>query len=499
MKKLKVSPGAVGLIDSLREVGYDFKSSIADLIDNSIGADASNVCVDIKSDDGEVPPYVMIADNGMGMDSVQLKEAMRYASSQKTYTKKDLGKYGLGLKTASLSQCRELTVASKPKPQSGTRPRLNIMKWDITEVYVENDWIVLQPSLQELSSWERNLIQKNLSDKNHGTVVLWSDLMEIHPLLRDKDSRKKEKYLLSLIKEVKEHLSMVFHKFMEDAVRGRKQLKITVAQQLLKPWNPFCPEESTESLDISEPEVSYTDKQDTNKKSKIIISPYILPNKEEFSSEENWKKAGPEGKWNRQQGFYFYRNGRMLQSGGWSRLRAPDEHTKLLRVAVEFYPALDRHFEINISKMKATIPSQIREQVKKLVTEWAIQANKRYRGQNKKHSQPLSSKKNRSSVSDKKDQTYQNIEKSFYGIKFVRGTKHQNRLVASKSGKTGQLKIVLPVEHPAAGLFEKKRGKISDMRDFCYVLLALLEAVKSNRIKPRDIPLQKLYEELRKI
>ena len=497
MKRLKVPPGAMGLIESLREVGYDFKSSIADLIDNSIGADASKVCVDINCDDGEFPPYVMIADNGRGMDSGQLKEAMRYASSQ-TYTKKDLGKYGLGLKTASLSQCRELTVASKTKPKSGTRPRLNIMKWDITEVYVKNDWILQQLDVEELNSWEQILIQKNLKD-NHGTVVLWSDLREIHPLLRDKDSRKKAKYLLSLIEEVKEHLSMVFHRFMEGSVRGRKQLKITVAQELLKAWNPFCPEESTESLDISEHEVSYTDRQGINKKSKIIISPYILPNKEEFSSEENWKKAGPEGKWNRQQGFYFYRNGRMLQSGGWSRLRAPDEHTKLLRVAVDFYPALDRHFGINISKMKATIPQHIKEQVKKLVTDWASQANKRYRGQSKKHSQSLSSKKNRSSVSGKKSQTYQSMERELYGINFVRGTEHQNRLVASKSGKTGQLKIVLPVEHSVSRLFEKKRGKISDIRDFGYVLLALLEAVKSNRVKPRDIPLQKLYEELNKI
>ncbi len=499
MKKLRVPPGAVGLIESLREVGYDFKSSIADLIDNSIGADASKVCVEINCDDGEFPPYVLIADDGRGMDSVQLKEAMRYASSQ-TYTKKDLGKYGLGLKTASLSQCRELTVASKPKPKVGTRPRLNIMKWDITEVYAEEDWILLQPSFQELSGWEQNLIQKHLSDKNQGTFVLWSDLREIHPLLRDKDSRKKERYLLSLIKEVKEHLSMVFHKFMEGAVRGRKQLKIIVDQQTLKPWNPFCPDENTESLDIFEDDLSYTDTKNTSRKSKIIISPYILPNKEEFSSEENWKKAGPGGKWNRQQGFYFYRNGRMLQSGGWSYLRSSDEHTKLLRVAVEFYPALDRHFGINISKMKAVIPSEIKGRVKQHVSEWVAQAEKRYRGKNKKHSQSRVIQKSHSSVSDKKDQTWQSMESRFYGINFVRGTRHQNRrFVASKSGKTGQLKIVLPVEHPAVRLFEKKRGKTSDMRDFCYVLLALLEALKSKRVKPGDIPLQKLYEELERL
>ena len=497
IKRLKVAPGAISLIESLREVGYDFKSSIADLIDNSISADASKVYVDINCDDGEFPPYVLIADDGKGMDSNSLKEAMRYASAR-SYSKKDLGKYGLGLKTASLSQCRELTVVSKPKPKSGTRSVLSIMKWDITEVYAEDDWILLQPSFEDLNSWEKTLIQRHLN-KNHGTVVLWSDLREIHPQLRDQDASKKEKYLMSLIKEVKEHLSMVFHKFMEGSVRGKKQLRIVVDQSHLKPWNPFCPSEDTWSLDIYDPEISYTDAKGKKRKSKLIISPCILPNRDEFSSEENWKKAGPGGKWNKQQGFYFYRNGRMLQSGGWSHLRSADEHTKLLRISVDFYPALDKNFGINISKMKATIPSEVKEQVKKFVSQWASEANRRYRQTRFKKTEKTMQIKPFSTAVKKSERKYPLLEKNLCGINFSLGNKHQNRVVVAKSGKTGELKISFPLDHPAVALFEKKRGKTGDMRDFCYALLSLLEAVKSNRIKSRNIPIEELYQELQKI
>ena len=498
IKRLKVEPKAVNLIESLRDIGYDFKSSVADLIDNSISADASRVYVDINYDDGDFPPFVLIADNGNGMDAKKLKEAMRYASSHKN-SKEDLGKYGLGLKTASLSQCRELLVASKPKPRSGTRSILNIMKWDMTEVYAEDEWILLHPSITQLKKWEQRLIQDHLSGNKYGTVVLWSDLREIHPQLRDKN--KKEKYLMSLIKDIEEHLSMVFHKFMEGSVKGKKQLKIIVVQNQLKPWNPYCPNENTWSLDIYEPEIQYTDNKGRKRNSTVTISPYILPNKEEFSTEEKWKKAGPGGKWNKQQGFYFYRNGRMLQSGSWSHLRSSDEHTKLLRISVDFYPALDKSFGINISKMKATIPLEIRETVKKLVSQWASEANKRYRSTQTKSRKPIKPVQTIPSLSNRKvtKRQYQSLEKYFFGIKFSIGNKHQNRPIASKSGKTGELKISLPLNHPAMILFEKKRGKTSNMMDFCYVLLSLLESVKSSRIKPRDIPIKELYEELNKI
>ena len=502
IKRLKIEPGAISLIESLREIGYDFKSSVADLIDNSISAEASRVYVDINCDDGEFPPFVLIADDGKGMDSKTLKEAMRYATSRE-YSKSDLGKYGLGLKTASLSQCRILTVASKPKPKTGSRSSLNIMKWDMNEVYAKDEWIVLNPSFEQLERWEQKLINKHLlRQQGHGTVVIWSDLSEIHPCLYKKNPEKM-KYLLALIQEAEEHLSMVFHKFMEGSVRGKRHLKITVSQNQLKPWNPFCPDEETWPLDIENAEISYKDRNKNHRESKVIIAPYILPNKDEFSSEKKWKSAG-RGNWNKRQGFYFYRNGRMLQSGGWSYLRSSDEHTKLLRVSVDFFPALDRNFGINISKMKASIPTEIKEHVKELLSKWASKANKRYRqGKSAKLAPPLDQKKppsqNKKALETPQQRPVDHMERRLCGINFYLGNRHLNRVMTSKSGKTGEIKISLPRQHQAALLFKKKRAGSKNIKDFCYALLVLLEAMKSNRIKPKDMPIKKLYEELEKL
>ena len=498
MKRLTVEPGAINLIESLRDVGYDFKSAVADLIDNSISANASKVYVDMNFADEEFPPYVLIADDGDGMAAEALKEAMRYATS-KEHSGKDLGKYGLGLKTASLSQCRVLTVASKPKMKKGRRSTLNVMKWDMHEVYAYDKWVVLNPKVEELDDWEQHLISEGLPGQ-HGTVVIWSDLGEVHPQLYD-DGKEKERYLLNLIKESREHLRMVFHKFLEGGVQGRKLLKIKLVGDMLKPWDPFCTEEEkTTALDIFETKLRYRDAKGKDKTSKVTISPYILPNKEEFSSTEKWKEATGPRNWNFQQGFYFYRNGRMLQSGGWSRLRANDEHTKLLRIAVEFYPALDKNFKINISKMKAVIPEELKEEVKNHVTQWAGKANRRYRKKPKKAKKKSGAFKSGKSVREppKKGEHDQGSTRSFWGISFEIGNESPQKLIASKKGKTGEIRIVLSPSHPATALFEKKRGKSSKMRDFCLFLLCLLEATKSNRIKAKDIDIDKLYEELKR-
>ena len=492
IKKITLDPKAINLIESLRNVGYDFKSAIADLIDNSISANAAKVYVDINFDDKEFPPFILIADDGKGMDSKDLKEAMRYASSNER-TKDGLGKYGLGLKTASLSQCRVLTVASRPRSRKGKRAYLNIMKWDMIEVYATNEWIVLNPKIDQLETWEQSLIEEHL-DNGHGTVVLWSDLSEIHSQLYKDKAQKKERYAIKLIQDVEEHLRMVFHKFIEGSVRGKKKLTITVCQNRLNPWNPFCPSEDTTSLDIYETEIEYKDKNGKKKMSKVVISPHILPTQKEFSSEENWKDAGLNKKWNKLQGFYFYRNGRMLQAGGWSRLRGSDEHTKLLRIAVEFYPALDKNFEINISKMKAGIPSEIKETVKRLTAQWGTSANKQYRMIKVKDKDK---KIETTGKGNKKTKTP--IDKKIFGINFSYINRHQNRLIASKSGKTGMINISLNLDHPAMTIFEKQRGKVDQIRTFCYVLISLLEAVKLNRIKTKDIPIKSLYEELKKI
>src|SRR5687768_16355260 len=110
MTPIEVIPDARRHMRSLSDMGYDFAQAIADVVDNSIAAEATEVRIDIEFDGDE--SWVRIADNGAGMRPEVLKEAMRYGANRE-YDEDDLGKFGLGLKTASMSQCRRLTVASR--------------------------------------------------------------------------------------------------------------------------------------------------------------------------------------------------------------------------------------------------------------------------------------------------------------------------------------------------------------------------------------------------
>jgi hypothetical protein len=332
MKSVKAPPGAKRLIESLRNLGYECSTAIADLIDNSLAADASEISVEIFPRAGSIPAHIVIADNGRGMDADKLVQAMRYGAFQE-YSEEDLGKYGLGLKTASLSQCTELTVASRPAKSRGGRAARNVAIWDLAHVYKTDDWDLLTPSFGELSGWKKKAIEQAVN-RERGTVVLWSGLEEVHPLLCSTSSGSRDRYLAQLIDEVGSHLSMVFHRFMQGVSQDRPKVRMSVCGTPLKPWDPFCSQEDTKALDIFKQSVTVPGSD--SKKATVTMKPYILPREDEFSSREAWKEASGPRSWNSQQGFYFYRNNRLLQAGSWSYLRTPDEHTKLLRVAVNF-------------------------------------------------------------------------------------------------------------------------------------------------------------------
>ena len=370
MKHVKAPPGAKRLIESLRSLGYSHDTAVADLVDNSISANASEVHIQIAARDATRPPFILIADNGDGMDREVLHEAMRFGSYHE-YTAEDLGKYGLGLKTASLSQCRRLTVASKPHAIRGTRPRRHFARWDLDYVNETDDWDLLLPEPHELEEWELRVLGSEVCSAG-GTAILWTGLEDALPLLDDHDVRRRERFLAQLIETVARHLRMVFHRFMDGSLTDRRRLHIYLSGKELEPWDPFCLREKTRELDIRKLPVSVLGTSDEELTSNVTIRAFVLPREDEFSSLAAWRDAAGPGPWNQQQGFYFYRNDRLLQSGGWSRLHAPDEHIKLLRVAVNFPKLLDRAFEINVTKMRARFPAALREEVKGLISKSAI-------------------------------------------------------------------------------------------------------------------------------
>lgn len=335
----EIIPSAARTVASLRDIGYDTPHAVADLVDNSLAAGASRVDVTLQFDGSE--SWIRVADDGKGMDAATLLEAMRYGS-QRDYATDDLGKFGFGLKTASTSQCRRVTVASRRSQQYA---RMEVRCLDLGHIERTNEWEVLV-----LDGADRPTQVTEPLRAHTGTVVLWQNLDRI---LEYKDpwgewARRK---LLSLAEEIDLHLGMVFHRFLAGEVAGRR-LRITVNSSKVEPWDPCCRQEPrTEELPAKDLVVAGDAGVGI-----VRVHPHVLPRQTEFSSDAAWRRASGPANWNRQQGFYVYRAHRLIQSGGWNRLRTADEHTKMARVSLDFFPDLDAAFEINIAKARVSFP-----------------------------------------------------------------------------------------------------------------------------------------------
>jgi hypothetical protein len=355
------------MMNSLRDVGYSFASAVADIVDNSIEAEATKI--DIKLEFFGDDSWVRIVDNGRGMSPEQIIEAMRYGSEREYTKKEDLGKFGLGLKTASLSQCRFLAVASK---NSLRKNKIKAYCWDLDHVERTNKWQILPLMGKPWKSIVCDPLEKNI-----GTVVLWRQLDRLlgyrHPY-----GEFARIAINKMCRELENHLAMVFHRFISGELLNKKKVEITVNGVPIVPWDPFVKEEKKTRLFKS----IYLDVEYEGIRDKIHIQPYVLPSQQEFSSNDAFKKAaGPAG-WNQQQGFYIYRADRLIQSGGWCRLRTPDEHLKLSRIAINFSPILDDAFQINVAKMRVQLPQGCREAINDAIQPAIKIAQNVYRGAN---------------------------------------------------------------------------------------------------------------------
>jgi hypothetical protein len=360
-RSYEMIPSAKRLIKSLRDMGYDFPAAVADLIDNSIEAGASRVAIDVRFEGDN--SLVRIADNGRGMDAEQLREAMRYGS-ERDYDEDALGKFGLGLKTASMSQCRRLSVASR---SSSDGSDIYAYCWDLDHIELQNKWEILSLERDGIGPFAREPL------KNHaGTVVLWQRLDRIlgyeHPYGQAARNR-----LAQMSRDLEDHLAMVFHKFLGGEIKN-KPLHISLNGNEVRPWDPFCRSEKlTKALEPLRLAVEFE-----GALGEVRLEPFVLPHEEDFSSPEAFRRASGPSKWNQQQGFYIYRNERMIQSGGWCHLRTADEHTKLARIGLSFSPVLDEAFKINVAKMKVQLPSYARDDLERAVAPVVRQARESY-------------------------------------------------------------------------------------------------------------------------
>ena len=358
-RREEIIPSAARLLVSLRDLGYEFPHAVADLIDNSVTAGATRVDVTIASEGPD--SWVRIADDGVGMSAAAISEAMRLGSGGRIYATDDLGKFGLGLKTASMSQARSITVASRSHP---TRRQIDCRQLDLDEVVATDRWEIVHPVAADRP---RHVVEP-LQD-GPGTVVLWTKLDRVLSL-NDPFGGWADRQLAKLAERLDLHLGMVFGRFLSGQARRMQPLTITINGSKVEAWDPFCLDQSTQHLPARELQVG---------NSLVRYRPYVLPPQREFTDDNAWRHASGPNQWNRQQGLYIYRADRMIQSGGWSRLRGIDEHVKLARAALEFWPELDESFEINISKMRVRLPEDLRDQLKPIVQFLSRCADERYR------------------------------------------------------------------------------------------------------------------------
>lgn len=329
-------PDASSMIETFRAIGYGIEGAVADIVDNSIAARAKNVWIDFdwKGSDS----WLAIQDDGSGMNDEDLIEGMRPGSKNPLDARnaEDLGRFGLGLKTASFSQCRNLTVISKTEGELS-----NFWTWDLDFVNRTRQWSLIRYLPHE------EIFQPKIDRLKSGTIVIWNNLDRLVKGMKADDAEALDKFLL-VIEHIKKHLAMVFHRFI-----AKGKLKLYLQERLLEPWDPFLTGESTTQAQPDEP----------IQNGRVICKGYVLPHKSKLNDEKYKSAEGPNG-WNEQQGFYIYRNERLLLAGDWLGLFRKEEHYKLARIQLDLPNSLDSEWQIDIKKSVARPPFGVRDQLK---------------------------------------------------------------------------------------------------------------------------------------
>jgi hypothetical protein len=276
------------------------------------------------------------------MSETELREAMRLGSRspREERATDDLGRFGLGLKTASFSQCRRLTVSSR----RGEAP-IYVRCWDLDVIQASKDWLVLDQAQSHASA-----VALGEPPLSGGTVVLWELLDRI---ISNPDGAGAHDHFLELVDHTYDHLAMVFHRFLT----GRGAAHISINGRRIKPWDPFLTDhEATQVL----PETIIGDGQ-----SQVVVRPYVLPHESKLTQEDHSAASGPRG-WNAQQGFYVYRNRRLILAGSWLGMFQQEEHTKLARIQLDIQNAVDEIWSIDVRKATAAPPTIIRRPLRQI-------------------------------------------------------------------------------------------------------------------------------------
>jgi hypothetical protein len=348
-------PEASSMIETFRAIGYSIETAIADIIDNSITAGAKNIWIDYDWKGSNTT--LSIIDDGTGMNNEQLIQAMRPGSRNplEERSRNDLGRFGLGLKTASFSQSRKFTVFSKAKDYKPV-----FWTWDLDYVNVVQAWKLIR-HIPDEENWTQKI-----ETLETGTCVVWWDLDRLTKGTDEDNVEAKSKFL-GIMDSVKSHLSMVFHRYMDEG------LNIYFREREIKYWDPFMI--GVDGLQT---------KPETNLEGgSIRIKGFVLPHRSKLSAEQYNYGKGPKDSWTAHQGFYVYRNRRLLVAGDWLGMFKKEIHYDLCRIQIDLPNIFDNDWQIDIKKSIARPPSIYREQILAIAKEVRNQAVEVYRHKGK--------------------------------------------------------------------------------------------------------------------
>lgn len=363
VQSTSAEPEASSMIETFRAIGYSIETAIADIIDNAITAGAKNIWIDYDWKGSNTT--LSILDDGIGMNNEQLIQAMRPGSKNPLEERKsdDLGRFGLGLKTASFSQSRKFTVFSLAKDCNAV-----FWTWDLDFVNQAQAWKLIRFIPNE-NKWFQNL-----ESLETGTCVVWWDLDRLTKDTSEDNEQAKSKFL-EIMDSVKSHLSMVFHRYMDEG------LKIHFRGREIKPWDPFM-------IGVD----GLQSKPETRLEGGLIrIKGFVLPHRSKLSAQQYSYGKGPRDSWTSHQGFYVYRNRRLLVAGDWLGLFRREVHYDLCRIRIDLPNNFDNDWQIDIKKSIARPPSIYREQISAVAKEVRNQAVEVYRHKGKVLKRKLSS------------------------------------------------------------------------------------------------------------
>lgn len=339
-RRERIPPRASSLVESMRDFGYSLQTAIADIIDNSLTAAARNI--DLLADTDSETPAIAILDDGRGMSRDEIVHAMRPGSRSPLEMRQssDLGRFGLGMKTASISQCRRLTVVTR----SGGETVCAV--WDLDTVAETDDWFVEFPERIDDIPWSDRL-------GSSGTLVVWEKLDR----LVGTGTAQDRKNMIRQLDDMATHVELVFHRFLS----GEKLLQkvgISLNGRTLEPFDPF---HSKHPATVFGPEDVFAlgDR-------KIVIQPITLPHHKKVSISDWNRYAGPEG-YIKNQGFYLYREKRLIIHGTWFGLARQTELTKLARVRIDMPNGMDAEWKIDVKKASAQPPAPVRARLRSII------------------------------------------------------------------------------------------------------------------------------------